>query len=90
MTAREELLTHLWKEVINIHYRDGSLDNVIAHCRRNPAGPVGDTGRAIERILTAGASKRDLCLVMRSTAYDAVFAARYYALSELARTPTTM
>ena len=88
MTAREEPLTHLWKEVINIHDRDASLDNVIA-CRRNPTGPVGDTGRAIERILAAGASRRDLCLVMRSTAYDAVFGA-LYALSEPARTPTTM
>jgi hypothetical protein len=81
MMAREELLKHLWKEVININYRDASLDNVITHCRRNPTGPFGDTGPAIERILAAGASRRDLCLVMRSTAYDAVFGA-LYSLSE--------
>jgi hypothetical protein len=32
MTAREELLTHLWKQVININLRAASLDNVIANC----------------------------------------------------------
>ena len=77
MTAREELLTHLWKEVINTNYRDASLDNIIANCRRDPAGPFGDTGPAIERILAAGLTRRDLRLVMRSTAYDAVFGTLY-------------
>ena len=81
MTARQELLIHLWKDVINNNYRDASLNNIIAHCRRDPTGPFGDTGAAIERILAAGASRRDLCLVMRSTAYDAVFGT-LYALSE--------
>ena len=81
MTAREELLAHLWREVININLRDASLDNIVAHCRRDPTGPFGDTGPAIERILAAGASRRDLCLVMRSTAYEAAFGT-LYCLSE--------
>lgn len=81
MTARDDLLTHLWKEVININLRDASLDNIIAHCRRDPTGPLGDTGAAIERILAAGASRRDLCLVMRSAAYEAAFGT-LYSLSE--------
>jgi hypothetical protein len=81
MTAREELLIHLWNEVINTNLREASLDNIIARCKRNPTGPFGDTGPAIERILAAGASRRDLCLVMRSTAYEAVFGA-LYSLSE--------
>jgi hypothetical protein len=81
MSAREELLRHLWKEVININLRDVSLDNIIGHCRRDPTGPFGDTGPAIERILAAGASRRDLCLVMRSAAYEATFGT-LYALSE--------
>jgi hypothetical protein len=29
MSAREELLRHLWKEVININLRDASLDNTL-------------------------------------------------------------
>jgi len=45
MTASEDLLTHLWKEVININLRDSSLDNIVAHCKRDPTGPFGDTGR---------------------------------------------
>ena len=77
MTAREHLLTHLWKEVININLRDSSLDNIVANCKRDPTGPFGDTGPAVERILAAGASKRDLCLVLRATAYEAVFGALY-------------
>ena len=81
MTARGDLLAHLWKEVININLRDASLDNIIAHCQRDPTGPLGDTGPAIERMLAAGASRRDLCLVMRSTAYEAAFGT-LYALSE--------
>ena len=81
MTAREKLLTHLWNEVININLRDASLDNVIANCKRDPTGPFGDTGAAIERILAAGASRRDLCLVMRCTAYEAAFGT-LYSLSE--------
>jgi hypothetical protein len=81
MSTREELLNHLWKEVINTNLRDASLDNIIAHCKRNPAGPFGDTGPAIERMLAAGVSRRDLCLVMRSIAYEAVFGT-LYSLSE--------
>jgi hypothetical protein len=81
MTTREELLTRLWQEVINVNLRAGSLDNIIANCQRHPADPFGDTGAAIERMLAAGASRRDLCLVMRGTAYEAVFGT-LYALSE--------
>jgi len=77
MSRREELLAHLWKAVININYRDVSLDNVIQNCRRDPDGPFGDTGPAIERMLAAGASRRDLCLVLRATAYEVVFGTLY-------------
>ena len=54
MTAREDLLAHLWKEVININLRDSSLDNIVAHCKRDPTGPFGDKGPAVERILARG------------------------------------
>jgi hypothetical protein len=77
MATREELLDHLWKEVINVHLRDQALDNIIKNCKRNPGGPFGDTGAAIERLLAAGASKRDLRLVLRNAAYEAVFGTLY-------------
>jgi len=81
MATRQELLEHLWNEVINVCLRDQALDNIITHCKRNPEGPFGDTGAALQRILAAGVSKRDLCLVLRHTSYEAVFGT-LYALSD--------
>ena len=81
MATREELLDYLWKEVINVHLRDRALDNIVENCRRNPDGPFGDTGAAMERLLAAGVSRRDLGLVLRSAAYEAVFGT-LYALSD--------
>jgi hypothetical protein len=77
MTTREEFLDHLWKEVINVNLRDGALDNIVKNCARDPDGPFGDTGAAIERLLAAGASRRDLRLLLRLTAYEAVFGTLY-------------
>ena len=81
MATREELLTHLWNEVINAVTRDEALDNIVKHCKRNQDGPFGDTGAAIERLLAAGASRRDLRLVLRNIAYEAAFGT-LYALSD--------
>jgi hypothetical protein len=77
MATREELLAHIWKEVINVNLREDAADNIVKNCARDPHGPFGDTGAAIERLLAAGASKRDLCLVLRHTAYEAVFGTLY-------------
>jgi hypothetical protein len=73
MATREELLEHLWKQVINGVMRDDGLDNIVKYCKRNPDGPFGDTGAAIERLLAVGASRHDLRLVLRTIAYEAVF-----------------
>jgi len=40
MATREELLDHLWREVINVHLRDQALDNVVKNCKRDPDGPL--------------------------------------------------
>jgi hypothetical protein len=80
MARREELLVYLWKDVINLNLRAASLDNIISHCKRNPAAPFGDTGPAIERILAAGAFRQDLCMVLRASAYEAVFGTLYEEL----------
>jgi hypothetical protein len=77
MATREEFLEHLWKEVINSVMRDDALDNIVKHCKRDPDGPFGDTGAAIERLLAEGASRRDLRLVLRNIAYEAVFGTLY-------------
>jgi hypothetical protein len=78
MTARRgELLAYLLTDTIDNNLRETSLDNIVANCKRDPNGPFPDTGPAIERILAAGASRRDLCLVLRTTAYESVFGTMY-------------
>ena len=77
MGTRNELLQHLWNDVINANLRRDGLDNIVEHCKRNPDSPFADTGPAIERLMAAGASKRDLCLILRSAACDAVFGTLY-------------
>ena len=81
MATREEFLDHLWREVIDVLSRDQGLDNIVAHCRRFPDDRFSGTGPAIERMLAAGVARQDLCLVMRSTAYEAVHGT-LYALSD--------
>jgi hypothetical protein len=77
MATREELLDHIWNEVINVNLDDQALDNIISNCKRDPEGPFGDTGAALERLLAAGASRRDLRLVLRNIAYEAAFGTLY-------------
>ena len=77
MASRTELLTHLWREVINANLRAPSLQRIIDACRRRPDDPFADTGPAIERLLALGASPRDICLLMRSASYEAVFSTLY-------------
>jgi hypothetical protein len=77
MPSRQDLAAHLWTGIINPHLREAGLDSIIAYCACRPDAPFGDTGPAIERLLAAGASRRDLCLLMRSVAYEAVFGTLY-------------
>ena len=77
MVTRDEFLGLLWKDVIGSAAGEYALQNIIANCKRNPDGPFGDVGAAIERLLEAGASSRDLRLIFRSIAYEAVFGTLY-------------
>jgi hypothetical protein len=81
MATREEFLEHLWTEVINALSRDSGLDNLIENARGFPNAPFAGAAAAIERMLAAGVSRHDLCLVARQTAYEAVFGT-LYALSD--------
>ena len=77
MVTREEYMKHLWTEVINSNGREQTLDNIIANCKLFPNSAFGDMGAAIERLLEAGASRRDLRLICRAIAYETVFATLY-------------
>src|SRR5262245_15070992 len=81
MATREEFLRHLWTEKINPVFRDSALDNIVSNCKRDPDGAFSDAGPAIERMLAAGISRRDLRLVLRLVRYEGVFGA-LYSLSE--------
>lgn len=77
MATREELVEHLWQTVINPLRDPAWMDNVIANCRRAPDDSFAAVGPAIERVLAAGVSPRDLCLITHLTAYEAVFGTLY-------------
>jgi hypothetical protein len=77
MASREELVEHLWQEIINPLTDPSTLDNIVANCKRNPDASLAGVGPAIERALAAGVSREDLCLINRSATYEAVFGTLY-------------
>jgi hypothetical protein len=77
VATQEELLTHLWREVINSNLIESALQQTVEAAKRDPKAPFADTGPAIERLLALGASPRDICLIMRDAAYSAVFSTLY-------------
>ena len=77
MPTREELVEHLWREVINPLEDPSTLDNIVANCKLAPDGAFAQVGPAIERALAAGVSPADLCLINRSATYEAVFGTLY-------------
>ena len=78
MSTRAELLRHLWDEVINSHLRPGAIDNTIASFDRgSPDAPFAEVGPILKKLVAAGAAPRDLALLQRFAAYEAVFSTLY-------------
>jgi hypothetical protein len=77
MASREELLQHLWAEVINPNLDPAALAQRIAHAKARPNDPFADSGPALERLLALGADPADICLLLRDAAYGAVFSTLY-------------
>jgi hypothetical protein len=77
MATREELLDHLWRQVINANLDPSSLHNAVARSQLKPMEPFSDTGFAINRLLAAGVQPKDICLIRRDAAYRAVFQTLY-------------
>lgn len=77
MATREEILQQLWKEAINPSMQEGWIDNAVAAANREPNAPFADVGMAVQRLLNLGASRRDLSLLARFAAYEAVFSTLY-------------
>jgi hypothetical protein len=77
VATQADLLEHLWREVINRRLDAAGLHRVVCASKRAPGDPFADTGPAIERLLSQGASERDICLIQRHAAYEAVFQTLY-------------
>jgi hypothetical protein len=77
MPTREEFLREVWDTVINAQMRGHWIDNAIAAAQKNPQASFADAGEALERLLAAGASRRDISLVVRAAVYEAAFSLLY-------------
>ncbi len=76
MATREQILKHLWND-INLVMQEHWIDNSMAAAKRDPNAPFADAGIAIQKLLESGASRRDLSLIARFAAYEAVFSTLY-------------
>ena len=77
MASRKELLRSLWEEIINPYMQEHWIDNAIRGSEKNPNAPFADTAAVLQRLLAAGASRRDLSLIARRAAYESVFGTVY-------------
>ncbi len=77
MASREEFLKQLWEEVINPAMQEHWIDNVIRESESRPNSPFADLGPVLKRLLAAGVGRRDLSLIARYAAYEAVFGTLY-------------
>ena len=81
MASRDEILKQLWSDAINPCMQEHWIDNMIRESERHPDGPFSDLGPVLKRLLAMGAMPRDLSLIARHSAYEAVFGT-LYALSD--------
>ena len=77
MSTRDELLQHLWQQVINSNLDPECLVAEIKRSNARPNDPFADTGPALERVLAAGVDPNDICLIQRQAAYAATFGTLY-------------
>lgn len=78
MSTRDELLKHLWTELIDLHLDADGLRRVAARGQSQRADePFADAMQAMQRLLASGVDVRDLCLIQRFAAYEAVFQTLY-------------
>jgi hypothetical protein len=73
MASREEFLKQLWRNNLNSCMHEHWIDNAIRDSERRPDSPFADLGPALKRLLAVGATRRDLSLVARASAYESVF-----------------
>lgn len=77
MASRKEFLDQLWKENINACMQEQWVDNLIHEAERSPNSSFADVGPVLKRLLALGVTRRELCLIARHSAYEAVFGTLY-------------
>jgi hypothetical protein len=77
MASRSEILKQLWRENINSYMQERWIDNAVRDSEQHPDAPFADLGSTLKRLLETGATRRDLSLVARFSAYEAVFGTLY-------------
>ena len=77
MASREEFLKLVWEQVINVNMSEDWIERTIKESQKEPDEPFADSGTALENLLSSGANKRDICLLSRHAAYEAVFSLLY-------------
>jgi hypothetical protein len=77
MATREELLEYLWVSRINAYMQEDWIDKEVKMSQRYPNAPFADVGPALSRLLSLGATRRDLSLIARAVEYNGVFDALY-------------
>ncbi len=73
MASRKEYLQQMWNEVINSNMQEHWIDNIIRESERQSDSPFADAGPVLKRLLASGADRRELSLIARYAAYEAVF-----------------
>jgi hypothetical protein len=77
MATRDEWLKQCWDQTINMAMQEYWIENNIRAFENNPDEPFADVGEALKRLLAQGASRRDLSILVRQAAYEAVFDTLY-------------
>src|SRR5580704_15976171 len=77
MATREQFLREIWDGVINPAMQEHWIDTTIQESEKKPHAPFADLGPVLKRLLAAGADRRDLSLIAREAAYEAVFGTLY-------------
>jgi hypothetical protein len=77
MASRDEFLRHLWQTQLIAYLDESWIDEKLRMSNRFPNAPFADLGPLLTRLLTLGASRRELSLFARAIAYENVFSTLY-------------
>ena len=77
MASRDEFLKLIWDDIINPNMSENWIERTIKDAEKDHNEPFADSGVALENLLSLGASKKDICLLSRNAAYEAIFSLLY-------------